>query len=274
MTVLDFELAGFSTRVEVNGAAELEPLGGGYSELPRGALHSDLVLRIERRPSFPEGREKSFCYPAFTTRLAGRRLELERYDARGWLDLAASPLRGDFVVGQSRNSAEAAIRIALSVGLPRRGALILHSSAVADARGAHVFSGVSGAGKSTIAALLSPPSGLAIKVADELLVLARGEGGWRVLAAPFIGARSAPPGASFPLSSINILEQALCHERQPLSSVSALRELMRHVLVYARDPETAAHVLGAVGELATAIPFFRLRFAKDPSVAEVLGLPC
>lgn len=56
-----------------------------------------------------------------------------------------------------------------------------------------------------------------------------------------------------------------------MSRTEGMRELMRHVLVYVAEPDTAGHVLAAGARAAQSIPCHRLHFAKDPGVASVLA---
>lgn len=269
-----FALSGVNFELRSRSAGDLDGLSASYGAYEAGeAAAADVVVEIERAAGFCEGRERGPRYPAFETSVTGGTLRLERFDADGEVELASSPLRGRFRVGPSPHSLEAVIRIAASIALPRRGALILHASCVADRRGAHLFAGVSGAGKSTIAALLADACGDAVElVSEELVILAPDGGGWRAHVAPFLAKVELPHGLSRPLASINFLEQAPAHERSELQRATALRELLRHILVYARDPITSDAVLGSAAALLAAVPAFRLRFAPRGDVAEVLGI--
>ncbi|MCA9677332.1 MAG: hypothetical protein KC464_20075, partial [Myxococcales bacterium] len=66
--------------------------------------------------------------------------------------------------------------------------------------------------------------------------------------------------------------QAPAHRRAPVAPGAAMRELMRHVVVYAAEPATAGRVLELTGRLVSEVACFRLEFAKDPSVAQVLDI--
>src|SRR5690606_2367179 len=140
-----------------------------------------LIVEVERVPGFARGRERGPEYPGFRrARVAHDTIRLSRFDAEGDIVLPAAssePVRARFRVGDSANSLEAAIRIAASIALPRRGGVIVHASAVAARGRAWIFAGVSGAGKSTIARLLSGASPELVALADELVILAPGQHG-------------------------------------------------------------------------------------------------
>jgi hypothetical protein len=269
-----FHIAGLPVLVRARESRELADLGAAYRNFPSDATPL-LVIDIERVDGFD--RERGPEYPAFARTLgAGGRLHVERFDAEGDIDTGALPLSASFRVGPSANSLEACVRIALSLALPRHGALMMHASAVEHAGHALVFTGVSGAGKSTISSLLDRAP--ARKIGDEIIVLRRpvDDGArWSVTIPPYLGpfdGRGIAHGASAPLDGIHVLVQATRHARAAMQPTAALRELLRHILVYVAEPRTAEHVLALVAELTAAVPTYRLEFRKDDGVASVLGI--
>jgi hypothetical protein len=255
---------------------DLGGLAASYAACPSRGGAPDLILEIERVPGFGRERPRSASYPAFDAELrAPRRLGLRRYDAEGELTLPGrdgEPVRGRFRVGESANSLEALVRIGVSVTVPRRGGLVFHASAVRAPGGAALFAGKSGAGKSTIAALLAGVSGFE-RLADELVIAMPGaDQGWDVHVPPFLGGVGLPHGAHERLAETHVLVQAPHHRRTPLARTEAVRALLPHVLAYVAEPETAALALAAAAALTAAVPCYRLEFAKDPGVARVLGI--
>jgi hypothetical protein len=261
------------TLVRCSGAPA--KLAGHYDRFPASGRPPGLVLDIERRPGFAEGKPRPAGYPAFHRRLGARgEIALCRPDVEGELRVPSDdgPVVGSFVAGDSPNSAEAAIRAALSVALPRAGALVLHASAVAAGGGetsrAYVFSGHSGAGKTTISARVAG-TGRARKIADDLLVI---DADARAVVPPFVGAADLPHGEVVPVDSIQLLVQAPRHRRARLSTGEATRQLLRHVLAHVVEAATAARALSAVSALCERVPCFSLEFADAPEVADVLGI--
>lgn len=265
-------------------AADLDGLAASYEACPGRGGAPDLSLEIERIPGFGRERSRSASYPAFDAELRGPRLVgLRRYDAEGELELPGregEPVRGRFRVGESANSLEALVRIGMSVTVPRRGGLVFHASSVRARLGAALFAGKSGAGKSTIAALLAGVSGFE-RLADELVIVMPGAspganagaaGPWDVHVPPFLGGPGLPHGARAPLAETHVLVQAGHHRRTRLARTEAVRALLPHVLAYVAEPETAALALAAAAALTAAVPCYRLEFAKDPGVAAVLGI--
>lgn len=298
-----FCIAGIEVTLRSQQPRALDALAASYAACPprgrvpdvrpglRPALRPDLVLDIEHVPGFASGRARSPAYPAFDARLRGpRHVALSRFDAEGELvlpDAPDGPVHGRFRVGDSPNSLEAAVRIGMSVTVPRRGGLLLHASAVQARADAAVFIGKSGAGKSTIAAMLDRVPGMA-RLADELVIVMPDQaltatsdatpmpgatpGAWRVHVPPFLGGVTLPFGAHAPLAGVHVLVQAPHHRRALLPRTEAVRALLPHVLAYVAEPDTAAHALTAAAALTAAVPCYRLEFAKDPGVARVLAI--
>lgn len=272
---LRFHIAGLPVAIRARESRALADLAAAYRAFPSDAEPA-LVIDVERVDGFD--RERGPEYPAFARTLApGGRLHVERFDAEGDIDTGELPLHASFRVGPSANSLEACVRIALSLALPRHGALMMHASAVEHAGHALVFTGVSGAGKSTISSLLDRAP--ARKIGDEIIVLRRDAdadaGRWSVYIPPYLGpfvTTGIAHGASAPLDGIHVLVQATRHARAAMTPTAALRELLRHVLVYVAEPRTAEHVLALVADLTRLVPTYRLEFRKDAGVASVLGI--
>lgn len=269
MVEVRFHIAGLPVAVRATDGAALADLAAVYRLFPTTAPAA-LIIEVERVPA--SDRERGPEYPAFRRVLGpADTLRVERFDAEGEITTGALPLSARFRVGPSPNSLEACVRIAASLALARDGALILHSSAVEVGGQALVFTGVSGAGKSTISTLLDQPP--ARKIADELLVLRREPTGWTAYVPPYLGPAGVAHGAHAPLAAIHFLVQATRHAREPVPAAAALRELLRHVLVYVAEPRTADRVLELAADLTRTVPCHRLFFRKDAEVAGVLGIP-
>jgi hypothetical protein len=273
--VFRFDFAGLPIELRAAHPGALDDLGPVYAGFATTAAPL-LTIEVTRVPGFD--RERGPEYPAFARRvLPDGRLRVERFDAEGEIAVGPLPLTAQFRIGPSPNSLEACLRIAASLALPRTRALILHASAVVEADRALVFTGVSGAGKSTISTMLADAYPACRKIADELLVLRAREAGehepgWQVIVPPYLGPAGVAHGATAPLAGIHVLVQANHDTREPLAPVVALRELLRHVLVYIAEPRTADHVLALAAEVAAAVPCYRLHFRKDPYVGRLLEL--
>ena len=228
-----------------------------------------LVIDVSIKEGFAKGREPNENYPGFASSVDSEgRTQVSRTDAAGWISNSAP--EASFTVGESMFSLEAAIRVACSIGLLRQGILLFHSSAVELNGKAHMFAGVSGAGKSTIARLLADNHPEFIKLSDELLALRQNGNRWEAVASPFFAREELPVGRTAPLAGIHLIAQAPEHSRTTMEPGTALPELLRHILTYSNTPTTTEVVLGLAASLITSTPVYRLEFAKRPDVASAL----
>lgn len=280
-TEVRFYVAGLEVLLRSETGDGLSGLLGYYDHYPSRGQRAGVILDIERVPGFATGRDRGPEYPAFNRRSLGNgRIALSRFDAEGEIELPRSdeplqkaPLRGRFRVGESGNSLEAAVRIAMSMALPRLGALVLHASAVATSDAVLIFAGVSGAGKSTISDLLSKGSDRLSKFSDELLIVRVDESGHCVAhVAPFIGGLGLPHGSALPVAGIHFLAQAEHHRRAAVERPASVRELLKHVLVYVAESQTASRVLETTMRVTALTPCYALEFSKDIGVLGVLGV--
>lgn len=272
-------LAGLEMALREASSGALSHLGGAYDQFPSAGGQPDLVVELAVDGTLGQRKTRGPRYPAFERRFENGRMLAWRYDADGEIEVSQAgglPMCARFRVAPNPHSMEAAIRIAASIALPRRGCLILHSSAVAVNGRALVFAGQSGAGKSTIAAALAGAFSHVDRLADELIIIGPDPGSpngeLHVHVAPFITKCDVPPGVRVPLASLDFLVQSPHNRRQPLSPAAALRELCRHVLVYVTEPGTADAVLDTAAAITATVPCSSLHLRKGPSVAEVLGI--
>lgn len=198
--------------------------------------------------------------------------DLERGEGR--IELADDPIGGEYFL-------ENALRQIAQTMLADRGAVLLHAAGIVtpDGERALAFAGRSGAGKSTISALLAGAGGEVLS--DDLVLLeTRGprrgaaETAPRLSSTPFYGtcppARRAP--RSVPLAQFFLLEQA------PVAELARVPEAGSAVaLLLANVPFTGcfdrAHRERVLATLLTAVrrtPVGRLRFRKDLSMLPLL----
>jgi hypothetical protein len=195
-----------------------------------------------------------------------------RREGDGWLiergDFQArwDPRTGRGSVRQNANpySLDSVMRILHSLILAQRGGFLLHAaSAICDDR-AYLFSGVSGAGKTTITRLAPPNITL---LTDEISYLRPSPDGYSAFGTPFAGelARSGENCAA-PVSALFFLEQGPENRVDELSSAEAVRRLMRNMLFFAEDQALVEKLLATACEFVARVPIRRLTFYPDARV--------
>jgi hypothetical protein len=159
------------------------------------------------------------------------------------------------------------LRILLSWKLAGQNGFLLHAATVVRDGKAYVFTGRSGAGKSTVASL-SPKGSV---LTDEISLLRRENGEWRAYGTPFWGEfRAAGSNSSSPVQGIYRLVQAAENRVTPLRPLEMIRALLPNVLFFSSESEANRRLLEIVGQAAEEMPGYELAFRKDPAFWEVL----
>ena len=165
-------------------------------------------------------------------------------------------------------SVDTLLRIVHSLLLAPAGGLLLHASGGIRAGRGFLFSGVSGAGKTTMARLAPPDVRL---LTDEISYLRRVDDGFRVFGTPFSGELGIQgDNVSAPLAAIYLIEHGAANRLEPVPEAEAARRLMRNTLFFAREARLVSGVFATVCELARRVPIFRLEFLPDPRVWEMI----
>jgi hypothetical protein len=181
-----------------------------------------------------------------------------------------NPLTGRGRVRQDSNpySLDSVLRILHSLILAERGGFLLHSaSAICDGR-AFLFSGVSGAGKTTMTRLAPPDVTL---LTDEISYLRPNGSGYSAFGTPFAGelAKSGENCAA-PVSALFFLEQGPDNRIEDLSSTDAVRRLMRNILFFAEDRVLVEKLFATACDFVDTVPIRRLTFYPDTRVWDVI----
>lgn len=192
----------------------------------------------------------------------GEKWLLQRGDFHALLD----PRAGRGIVQQNSNpyALDSVIRILHSLILAERGGFLLHAaSAICDGH-ACLFSGVSGAGKTTMTRLAPPDVTL---LTDEISYLRPTGDGYAAFGTPFAGelARSGE-NCSAPISALFFLEQGPKNCIDELSSTEAVRRLMRNILFFAEDPGLVNKLFSTACNFISKVPIRRLTFYPDAKV--------
>lgn len=176
---------------------------------------------------------------------------------RGFARMVASPYSLDSV-----------IRILHTLVLAEQGGMLMHASSVLRDGRAFVFTGVSGAGKTTISRL-TPPDGHILT--DEMSFIRPLENGYAAFGTPFSGELGRPgENLSGSLAGIFLLAKGPENRIDTLSPSAAVRALLGNILYFAKDDALTARVFDNAIALASRVPVRRLTFFPDARVWEFL----
>lgn len=160
------------------------------------------------------------------------------------------------------------IRILLSVLLVTDRAFLLHAATVMRSGRAYVFTGKSGAGKSTVASL--SPAGTVLT--DEISLLRLLEGSWHAFGTPFWGEfRAEGANVKAPIAGLYVLSQSSENRIDRLSVSETLRCILPNTLFFSQEREMTKSLLHMLGRLVDSVPCYRLYFRKDPLFWNVLA---
>ncbi len=187
-----------------------------------------------------------------------------------------NPRTGTGVVRQNANpySLDSVLRILHSLILAERDGFLLHAaSAICDGR-SFLFSGVSGAGKTTITRLAPP----AVTLLTDEISYVRPRGvpsddahpdslGYQAFGTPFAGelAKSGE-NTRAGVAALFFLEQGPENRIDELPPTEAVQRLMRNILFFAEDPKLVEKLLASACDFAARVPIRRLTFYPDARV--------
>jgi len=163
---------------------------------------------------------------------------------------------------------DTALRIVHTIVQATRGGFLLHgASAIRNGR-AFLFSGVSGAGKTTISRL-APKD--AVLLTDEISYITSGAGGYRACGTPFAGELARPgENAAAPIERLFFLAKGPDNVTEPVEAGEALRLLLRNILFFADDPELVKMVFRSANDFLGKVPAYRLTFYPDEQVWDLI----
>ncbi len=191
---------------------------------------------------------------------------MERGDFRA--EWNPSTARGRIEQTINPYSLDSVLRIVHTLLLARKGGFLVHaSSAIRNGR-AFLFSGVSGAGKTTMARLAPPDAAL---LTDEISYVTLQNGQYTAVGTPFFGELArAGENLRAPIECVYLLAKGPENKIEPIMGADAVRGLLGNILFFARDPEFVKLVFDAAFDFVSRVPIRRLTFVPDSRVWELI----
>ena len=159
--------------------------------------------------------------------------------------------------------------IALEELLLHRDRIILHASFIASELGGILFSGPSGVGKSTQAALWERFEG-ARQINGDRPILGREDDRWIAYGSPYAGSSRCHVNESCPVRAIVLLEQGAENRLTRLTVGQAFHRLFAQTTVNSWNPWFVERVCDLVSHLAASVPVYCLSCTPDRRAVETL----
>lgn len=185
------------------------------------------------------------------------RAEWDIESRRGWVRQSTNPYSLDSV-----------LRITHSLILAEEGGFLLHAaSAIRNGR-AFLFSGISGAGKTTMARLA--PAGVNV-LTDEVSYVRRSGAEYFAYGTPFSGelARSGE-NLRAAIDTLFFLVQGRENRIDAVGTTDAARMLLRNILFFAQDRELVRKVFDAAVQFVSTVNVAKLVFTPDARAWELV----
>ncbi len=173
-------------------------------------------------------------------------------------------------IRQSANpySIDAVLRIVHTLLLARQGGFLIHSASAIRNGKAFLFAGISGAGKTTISRLAPADATL---LTDEISYVRKAEDGYLAFGTPFAGELAkVGENTRAPLAALYLLAKGPQNRIEPVSVADAGREVLANMLFFAEDQEMVRLVFQGACDFVHRVPVYRLTFAPDPRVWELI----
>ena len=234
----------------------------GFLTEPDGADYDFEIETVDGAPGDPDEDVRVLC--------DGTRWTLSRGDFRAeWNHLTR---RGRVRQTANPYSIDSVLRIVHTLALAPRGGFLLHAASVVLDGRAFLFSGVSGAGKTTISRLAPA---IATLLTDEISYVKKsGDDARPYLACgtPFAGDLGRPgDNVKAPLSTLYLISHGAANRIEDVRSpVEAARALLANILFFANSEEMVSAVFESALEFVHKIPVKRLAFVPDARVWELI----
>lgn len=189
---------------------------------------------------------------------------------RGDFRCAFDPASGSGFVEQTANpySFDTVLRIIHTLLLSPTGGFLLHASSAVRNQRAFLFSGLSGAGKTTLVRLAPPDVQV---LTDEISYLRPGSSGYTAFGTPFFGDLGIlGENISAPIAALYFLAKGDDNRIEPVPPAEAARLLLRNILFFAEEPGLVKLVFQSACDFLQAIPAYRLTFVPDTRVWELI----
>lgn len=158
-------------------------------------------------------------------------------------------------------------RVVTAIRIFYIGGFMLHAAGVVRDQLGYIFTGYSGAGKTTVCRL---SEGCTV-LNDDMVILSPADSGWQISATPFTNPTQVRPGSgSAPLHQILFLKQDKDHHLEDILNSKAIAELLTHVPVISISSQHTSSLVNRCEDIILKTPVNELHFLPDKGFWELL----
>lgn len=170
---------------------------------------------------------------------------------------------------RSLQEIEHLIRLATAIWVYQSGGLLFHAAGISRQNKGYLFTGQSGAGKTTVCRV----SRDVIILNDDLVVLTPQNGDWCVWTTPFTNPTQVHPNlGTAKLCAILNLVQDVNHEVLPIPTASAAADLMTHIPFVATNKAFMREIFSRCISIVQRVDTYELHFLPDDGFWSLIPL--
>ncbi len=256
------DIGGLPIEVQTGDAGFRRILQARYGDFVSARVNSVFSLRVQLTPpntSDPDADAEVW--------LEGDDWKMRRGDFRARWNSGAR--EGEVFQSANPYAIDSVLRIVHTLMLAPEGGFLLHASSAVRNGKAFLFSGVSEAGKTTMARLAPPDVAL---LTDEASYVRKVDRRYFAYGTPFAGELGQPgENISAPIAALYLLRKASENSIDPVGPAEAVPRLLRNILFFAHQTEMVRHVFAAACAFVQAIPVYELSFFPDQRVWDLIG---
>ena len=158
-------------------------------------------------------------------------------------------------------------RVVTAIRIFSLGGLMLHAAGIVKDQKGYIFTGYSGAGKTTVCRL---SEGCTV-LNDDMVILSNSDSGWQISATPFTNPTQVCPGSgNAPLHRILFLRQALTHHLEDVPNSKAVAELLTHVPIISHSTYHVSSLTNRCVDIIQKTNVKELHFLPDRGFWDLL----
>lgn len=256
------EVGGFPIRFRCDSSSFARLIEERYSGFlnPASDPLSDFQILLKREASTRAEHE------AVLVHQDGNRWLIERSDFH--VEWNVSTGEGRIEQPASICAFDSSFRVIQTLGLARMGGFLLHAAGSIRSGGALLFSGKSGAGKTTTARCA--PRGVSL-LSDDVSCVIRRRDSYNAVGTPFYCGLGRPgENIEAPVETLYILAHGFENKIEVIEDSVAIGSLLENILFFTQDPELVKSVFDTACDFVSRVPVRRLTFLPDTSVWDVI----